>query len=241
MKFIDKIKAKQQNVRGEKSITAVFIGDSVTQGCFDVYVDHEGKGQPFFDYKNAPSTKFKEIINMLYPSVQVNVINSGISGDTAKGCLERVDRDVLVFNPDLVVVSVGLNDVWRGKDGVEDYKNNLKTLFEKIVDSGAECIFMTQNSLNTYVSSLTAKGFEDTAQKLAKFQNDGVLDALYDGAKQSAKETGVVVCDVYAKWKKLIEGGVDVTMLLSNKLNHPTVEMNYVFAYSLIETIFGIN
>lgn len=239
MKFIDKIKAKQQNVRGEKSITAVFIGDSVTQGCFDVYVDHNGMGQPFYDYSLAPSTMFKELINMLYPFVQVNVINSGISGDTAKGCLERVERDVLAFNPDLVVVSVGLNDVWAGKDGVDNYKNNLKALFEKVVDSGAECIYMTQNCLNTYVSSLTAKGFEDTAEKLAKFQNDGVLTALYEGGKQAASQTGVIVCDVYAKWLKLIEGGVDVTNLLSNKLNHPTVQMNYLFAISLLETIFN--
>ena len=39
---------------------------------------------------------------------------------------------------------------------------------------------------------------------------------------ESAKET-------YAKL------GVDTTELLSNKINHPTHMMNWIFAYSLVE------
>jgi lysophospholipase L1-like esterase len=38
------------------------------------------------------------------------VINSGVSGDTAAGALERIDRDVLRFAPDLVIIAFGLND-----------------------------------------------------------------------------------------------------------------------------------
>ncbi len=41
-----------------------------------------------------------------------------------------------------------------------------------------------------------------------------------------------------AKWKKLYENGVDVTALLSNKINHPTKDMNYLFAISLVEMFF---
>ena len=36
----------------------------------------------------------------------------------------------------------------------------------------------------------------------------------------------------------MYECGVDVTELLSNKINHPTREMNWLFAYSLVETMF---
>ena len=48
----------------------------------------------------------------------------------------------------------------------------------------------------------------------------------------------VPVCDCYALWKQLEAGGVDTTELLSNKINHPTREMNRLFAYELIKTIF---
>ena len=39
--------------------------------------------------------------------------------------------------------------------------------------------------------------------------------------------------------KKLAASGVDTTELLSNKINHPTRDMNKVFAYELVRTIFS--
>ena len=58
-----------------------------------------------------------------------------------------------------------------------------------------------------------------------------------DAAKSVAKRLEVPVCDCYKKWKVMHENGVDVTELLANKINHPTREMNRLFATSLIETI----
>ena len=37
--------------------------------------------------------------------------------------------------------------------------------------------------------------------------------------------------------KAMEAAGVEITELLSNKLNHPTREMNKLFAYSLAEAI----
>ena len=63
----------------------------------------------------------KEILNFLYPSAQINIINSGISGDNAVNGNNRFERDITPFNPDLVVVAFGLNDSCQGKEGVERY------------------------------------------------------------------------------------------------------------------------
>ena len=52
------------------------------------------------------------------------------------------------------------------------------------------------------------------------------------------KELGVPVCDCYEVWRSLYAGGMRVTEHLSNKINHPTREMNRIFAYELIRTIF---
>ena len=110
MKIVELLKEKQANINSAKSITIAFLGDSVTQGCFECYLTSTGALQTVFDYKCAYSTKLRELLNFLYPSVQVNVINSGISGDGAHGGVARIDRDILPFHPDLTIVSYGLND-----------------------------------------------------------------------------------------------------------------------------------
>ena len=48
----------------------------------------------------------------------------------------------------------------------------------------------------------------------------------------------IPVCDCYAIWKKLYESGVSTTELLSNKINHPSREMNKLFAVELVRTMF---
>ena len=63
------------------------------------------------------------------------------------------------------------------------------------------------------------------------------LEKYLDKAKTAAKLCDVRVCDVYSKWKTLYENCVNITELLSNKINHPNHEMNWVFAYSLVEEI----
>ena len=77
MEIIRKIKEKSQDIYGTKSVTIAFLGDSVTQGCFECYF--EGKSvKTFFDAKSGYPVRVKEILNILYPSAQINIINSGI-------------------------------------------------------------------------------------------------------------------------------------------------------------------
>jgi len=69
-------------------------------------------------------------------------------------------------------------------------------------------------------------------------QINKTMDNYIEAALKVCKDKGVTVCDCYRKWKKLSDSGINITQLLSNKINHPTREMNYMFAYSLVETIF---
>jgi len=52
-----------------------------------------------------------------------------------------------------------------------------------------------------------------------------------------AEEMGVTVCDCYSLWKELSKTK-DITMLLSNRINHPTEAMHELFADALFNTIF---
>ena len=52
-----------------------------------------------------------------------------------------------------------------------------------------------------------------------------------------AKKYDVPVCDVYSKWKKLHDHGVDTDLLLAEGVNHPIREMHELFASSLLDTM----
>ncbi len=232
MEIIKKISAKNADIVHKKPATIAFLGDSVTQGCFECYLKLNGDFETIFDTKNSYVEKVKIILNYLYPSAQINVINSGISGDRATSGVLRFERDIAPFSPDLVVVGYALNDCWWD---VEEYANALISIFKKTKAIGAECIFLTPNVTHDKVSPFLQE------EKFKKMAADTVVNRLEDfvvAAKEAARKEGVAVCDVYEVWKRLRENGVDTTELLSNKLNHPAREMHWMTAYKLVETMF---
>ena len=240
MKIIEMLAKKQNDLYGAAPATIAFLGDSVTQGCFELF--ESGKAiDTVFDNKSAYSTRLSEILHTFFPKAHINIVNCGISGDNAANGLSRMERDILPFRPNLVVVSYGLNDAHLREEGLERYTTPLDGIFKKVKEAGAECIFMTENVMNTHVSChLTNERFREIAQNSAKIQNEGILDMYFEAAKRVATENGVRVCDCYAKWKAMMAAGVNTTELLSNYINHPTRELHYLFAYSLVETMLEL-
>ena len=144
------------------------------------------------------------------------------------GVIQFLERDVLRFSPDLVVVSFGLNDSGRELQGLEEYANALSSVFERIKESGAEIIFLTENCMCTKVSpNLTDPTLRKKVEELGVHQNTGMLDAYFDKAREVCSKYDVTVCDLYLVWQTMAQNGVNMTELLSNKLNHPTHEYHY--------------
>lgn len=241
MKIIELLKQKQEGLIKNKPVTIAFLGDSVTQGCFECYLTGPDSLQTVFDYKSAYSTRVREILNLLYPSVQINIINSGVSGDSAPVGLQRLERDVLSYNPDLVLISYGLNDSTGGKEGIGKYTSALEEIFSQLKKKNIETIFLTQNYMNTKTSPhLKEELFINLSKTFAnEVQNSGVLKAYFAAAREVCEKYGVKICDLYPVWEKLEKAGVDVTELLANKLNHPIRELHYYMAMKLVETMLG--
>lgn len=240
MKIIEKITKKASNNRGCEGITIAFLGDSVTQGCFELYKKESNALETIFDQRYSYERSVADILALLYPSVPINTINAGISGDTTRGGLLRLERDVLRHEPDLTVVCYGLNDCGLTEDSVKIYTENLRGIFTGILEGGGELIFMTPNMMNTKISPhLTDPDFIRIAQETKTKQSDGLFDAHIESARCLCAEMGIPVCDCYAIWKRLDECGVNTTELLSNKINHPTREMNKMFAYELVRTMLS--
>jgi hypothetical protein len=100
---------------------------------------------------------------------------------------------------------------------------------------------MTPNMLNTYRSPDAPERFFEYAQKTADIQTSGKMDAYMQAARDTAAAHGVPVCDGYALWRRMEEEGVDITLLLSNLINHPVPEMHDLFARLLYHTLFGLS
>lgn len=240
MDIIEKIKTKQADFYNQKSITIVFLGDSVTQGCFECYFNKENKLDTFFETDKAYSTILKKMLNKLYPKVQFNIINSGLSGDSAPNGLKRMDRDVFAYNPDLVVVAFALNDSCQGVNGLDKYGRAIEDILLKLKENNVESIILTPNAMNTEVSCfLNDNRLIALANSFADVQNSGLLKLYVEKAKNIAQKHDIKVCDVYAWWETMIKSGVETTELLSNKLNHPIREMHYFTAIKLLETILN--
>lgn len=79
--------------------TIVFLGDSITEAQGG-YVD-----------------VVQGMIGAIAPQYRIKYINSGIGGNKVDDMLARIDGDVIAHDPDLITVSVGINDVWQGVNG----------------------------------------------------------------------------------------------------------------------------
>lgn len=239
MKIIKKIKDKAEGIYTIRQPVIAFSGDSVTQGCFDLYLKDGEVIETFFDSLESYAEKVKKIFSLLFPSANITIVNAGLSGCRAETGSERLKSDILSCNPDLTVVCYGLNDANQKQEGLETYKESLKKIFRDLKDAGSEVIFMTPNMCTSRIDySTKEKGVQAAAERVSQTVNEGWLDKYIEIAIQVCKEEKIPVCDCYGMWKTMYSGGVDITSLLSNKVNHPTKEMHWMFAYELVKTMF---
>lgn len=240
MKLVEKLAAKVKDNWGQPAACIAFLGDSVTQGCFEIYTDANHEIVPVFDQRAAYESDLSRILSILYPNVPVTMINAGISGSNAVHGFERLRRDVLPYHPDLTVVCFGLNDSAGGMEGIETYISALRKILVTLQENQIDAIFMTPNMMATDVNCHMQPGvIRDAAEVCVHVQNSGILDAYMDAARALCRELGVRVCDCYRIWKRLQHAGVDTNRLLSNQINHPTREMNWLFAYELAKEIIS--
>ena len=90
----------------------VFFGDSITQGWGDNFRD-------------------------LFKDSGLKLANRGISGDTTRGLIARVDEDVLSLEPSAIVLLIGTNDLAKGVSP-SDIAGNMKILLGKIAKHDAK-------------------------------------------------------------------------------------------------------
>lgn len=206
----------------------ICLGDSVTHGYFESFENMHGTT----DYSSVYHKKLGDMIKYFFPDYEVDIINSGIGGECAREGFSRIEKDVLQFNPDLVTVCYGLNDI---NGSMEEYIGSLDKIFTALDSRQIPYIFMTPNMLNTAVTLPILQGY---AKVTAEFQNNKRMDLYIKAATECAAKHNAAVCDCYSDWQRLNKAGIDTNKLLANGINHPKREMHLLFAQRLFETIF---
>lgn len=143
----------------------------------------------------------------------VRIVNAGVSGDTTAGGLARVDW-ALADKPDLVILSLGANDMLRGIDP-KVTRDNLDKLLTRIKATGAKVLLAGMYAAPT-LGSEYGKSFNaiygDLAQKhgvaLYPFFLDGVAAQtalnLADGLHPNPQGIAIIVRSIAPAVEKLL-------------------------------------
>lgn len=146
-------------------VTIVFLGDYVTSA------DSLPDGNP------NHVTLLTEWLKGKYPN-QVTVVNAGMNANTISHMKERIDSDVLIHAPDLVVISTGLNDAlgaWRIP--VDEYAKNYQGVIDEILATGeSEVIIRTPNPTNSVSKNKTLRPYVQASEKLATQEHVHLFD-----------------------------------------------------------------
>ncbi|HEY9714358.1 MAG TPA: SGNH/GDSL hydrolase family protein [Chroococcales cyanobacterium] len=154
-----------------KGDRVVFFGDSITS---------QGGGSPL---------GFINLIRDVLKDRSVSLVNAGIGGNTSSDLLARIDSDVIVQKPSLVVLYIGINDVWRHQNGKgltrEQYEQNLTSLIDKLKANQIAVLLCTPSIIGE--------------QK--KNPLDDLLDQFAATAKTVAEREQVPVCDLHSAFR----------------------------------------
>jgi lysophospholipase L1-like esterase len=130
-----------------------------------------------------------QVANHLYvhhPDTPVRVLNAGVSGHRIVDLLARLDRDVVVHQPQWVTVSVGINDVWHqlipGHYGIPlpEFRTGYEELVARLkAGTQARLFLMTTTVIGEDLDNepnRTLSGYNAVIRELADREGLGLID-----------------------------------------------------------------
>ncbi len=146
------------------SLTILALGDSLTEG---LGVDKDD---------NYPAQLEDRLQEMGYANAKV--INSGLSGETSTGLVNRLDW-VSQTKPDITILTIGANDAIRGID-VATIEANIRTAVKHLQDNGSVVILGGMSIYDNLGSEYVA-AFSDIYPRIAKDMNLTLIPFFLEG------------------------------------------------------------
>jgi lysophospholipase L1-like esterase len=164
-----------------------------------------------------------------FQTLQIRLVNSGVSGDCVRRALARWEVDVARFRPDLLIVAFGSNDANRLGD--DEFESGLRQICRRGRGAGAAVLLRTVTPLMEY---------EPAPPHL--WADDERLRAKIEITRRVAAEEDVAFADVYADWWAREERGeLAVAELMAdavhtNAAGHRQVARSLAPAFGLAPT-----
>lgn len=167
-----------------KKITLVALGDSLTYGY--------GVLEPYI---------FTERLKADYKHKGIRVFNKGVNGNTTREAVLRLEHDVLVHSPNVVIIWLGANDCALNENyyrPILEYEKHLRFITEKI-------LALQTNSFahdgKPFVYFITPPPVID--EDYLPFSTTDRVQLYAESTKKIAKEYGCPVIDYFeALWAK---------------------------------------
>ncbi len=160
-------KSEQTTTSAEQQqapLTILALGDSLTEG---LGVDNDD---------NYPAQLEARLKKLGYKDVKV--VNSGLSGETSTGLVNRLDW-VLQTKPDVTILTIGANDAIRGID-VATIEANIRTAVKRLQDNGSVVILGGMSIYDNLGSDYVA-AFSDIYPRVAKDMNVTLIPFFLEG------------------------------------------------------------
>jgi lysophospholipase L1-like esterase len=121
----------------------------------------------------------------------LELINSGIGGETSTEGVERLSSELRLYNPDLVLLLEGIVDVNSSNPRFPLVRANLNEMMRRVLRSGSQVIIATYPPLNP--EGFRINGIENVPR-------------LNDVIRQEAKQQDVLVADHESDWSGNMSG-----------------------------------
>ncbi|MBO5786530.1 MAG: hypothetical protein J6R45_04320 [Clostridia bacterium] len=153
----------------EEPLTVIAFGDSITAA--DKWQKHVEKEQG------------------------IDIINAGVGGDTTNTAKARFKKDVLNKSPDIVLISLGVNDCaidMARYVTLEDYKANMAYFIDECHKIGAKVIVNIPTPVvdEQYLTRHKAEPFEPYGGP------NGIVSIYAEACREVAREKNVVTADL---------------------------------------------
>ena len=195
-----------QKLQNGEPVKIVFWGDSVTAGA---------------DASNKAVSWSSLVLSRLrkkYPKAQLAAVNAGIGGTNTNHRLPKISKEVLSYNPDLIVLEF-VNDLMVP---ISDLEHNYEQIMAKTKQTGADLL-------------LCAPHFPIPSLVGVKDWKAVAANPYIELVRRLAGSNDVALADVSQRWEHLDKEGLRPELLLVDEVIHPNDRGHAIYAEEVMK------
>ena len=187
-------------MKKNKKLTIVCFGDSTTADNFILNEQYQGEYADLKVYSSHLKEKLPSILGK-----EIEVINSGVSGDTTEDAKLRFQKDVKDHHPDIVIIQFGVNDqvirqdlgLSKPKVDLDLYCYNVLFFVQRCRDlRNAQVILMTPGMM-LWTETFRTRFLNDPFDQSDQYGINNNLKGYVEKVRVVARNEQIPLVDIY--------------------------------------------